>query len=42
MKHRVLMIEPTIQPIGVEMLKENCDVVLGQDGSEAGHNRQNN
>ena len=23
------MIEPTIQPIGVEMLKENCDVVLG-------------
>ena len=36
------MIEPTIQPIGVEMLKENCDVVLGQDGSEAGLIRQIN
>lgn len=42
MKHRVLMIEPTIQPIGVEMLKESCDVVLGQDGSEAGLIRQIN
>lgn len=36
------MIEPTIQPIGVEMLKESCDVVLGQDGSEAGLIRQVN
>lgn len=30
------MIEPTIQPVGVDMLKETCEVVLGQDGSEEG------
>ena len=42
MKHRVLMIEPTIQPVGVSMLKEHCDVIMGQDGSEAGLIRQIN
>lgn len=34
MKHRVLLIEPTIQPVGVEMLKEHCEVYMAPDGKE--------
>lgn len=34
MKHRVLLIEPTIQPVGVNMLKETCDVFMAPDGKE--------
>ena len=34
MKHRVLLIEPTIQPVGVEMMKEHCEVYMAPDGKE--------
>lgn len=34
MKRKVLLIEPTIQPVGVELLKEHCDVVMAPDGAE--------
>ncbi len=34
MKHRVLLIEPTIQPVGVKILKDNCDVFMAPDGKE--------
>ncbi|MCI8423776.1 MAG: hydroxyacid dehydrogenase [Lawsonibacter sp.] len=34
MKRKVLLIQPTIQPVGVEILKEHCDVYLAPDGSE--------
>lgn len=34
MKHRILMIEPTIRPVGVEMFRESCDVYMINDGSE--------
>ena len=34
MKHRVLLIEPTIQPVGVNILKENCEVYMTPDGKE--------
>ena len=34
MKHRVLLIEPTIQPVGVDLLKEQCEVFLAPDGKE--------
>lgn len=33
-KHRVLLIEPTIQPVGVDLLRENCDVYMAPDGAE--------
>lgn len=34
MKHRVLLIEPTIQPVGVNILKEQCEVFMVPDGRE--------
>lgn len=34
MKHRVLLIEPTIQPVGVDLLKEKCEVHIAPDGME--------
>lgn len=34
MKHRVLLIEPTIQPVGVDILKKNCEVFMAPDGKE--------
>ena len=34
MKHRVLLIEPTIQPVGVNILNEHCDVYMAPDGKE--------
>lgn len=34
MKHRILLIEPTIQPVGVAILKEKCEVFMAQDGRE--------
>jgi len=34
MKHRVLLIEPTIRPIGVNMLKEHCEVFMVPNGKE--------
>ncbi|MCI8422208.1 MAG: hydroxyacid dehydrogenase [Lawsonibacter sp.] len=34
MKHRVLLINPTIQPVGVDMLKSQCEVFMAPDGKE--------
>ena len=34
MKHRILLIEPTIQPVGVSFLKERCKVFMAPDGQE--------
>ena len=34
MKHRVLLIEPTIQPVGVDLIKENCETFMAPDGKE--------
>lgn len=34
MKHRVLLIEPTIQPVGVRMLQEAAEVYMAPDGKE--------
>lgn len=34
MKHKVLLIEPTIQPVGVDLLKEKCEVYMAPDGAE--------
>ena len=34
MKHRVLLIEPTIQPVGVNILRERCEVFMAPDGRE--------
>ena len=34
MKHRVLLIEPTIQPVGVDMLRNQCEVYMAPDGRE--------
>ena len=34
MKHCVLLMEPTIKPVGVEYLKENSNVVIAPNGKE--------
>lgn len=34
MEKTVLLINPTIQPVGVEMLKKECRVVMAPDGNE--------
>ena len=34
MKHRILLIEPTIQPVGVHILKDAADVYMAPDGKE--------
>lgn len=34
MEKVVMLIHPTIQPVGVEILKENCRVVMAPDGRE--------
>lgn len=34
MKHRVLLIEPTIQPVGVNILRAKCEVFMVPDGKE--------
>jgi len=34
LEHTVLLIQPTIQPVGVEILEQNCRVVMAPDGSE--------
>ena len=34
MKHRVLLIEPTIQPVGVDLIKEHCETFMAPDGKE--------
>ena len=34
MKRKVLLINPTIQPIGVNLLKQHAEVILSPDGSE--------
>ncbi len=34
MKKKILLIEPTIQPVGVEILKEHCEVVMAPNGEE--------
>lgn len=34
MKHRILLIEPTIQPVGVRILQESAEVFMAPDGKE--------
>ena len=34
MKHNVLLIEPTIQPVGVDLIKEHCELFMAPDGGE--------
>ncbi|WP_369282557.1 hydroxyacid dehydrogenase [Oscillibacter sp. GMB15532] len=34
MRHRVLLVEPTIQPVGVDILKAHCEVFMACDGTE--------
>jgi D-3-phosphoglycerate dehydrogenase len=34
MKRMVLLVNPTIQPVGVELLKQNCRTSLAPDGAE--------
>lgn len=34
MKHNVLLIKPTIRPVGVEALKKECNVIIAPDGEE--------
>lgn len=34
MKEKVLLIEPTIQPVGVDILKDHFDIVMAPDGKE--------
>ncbi|MGI5962367.1 MAG: hydroxyacid dehydrogenase [Lawsonibacter sp.] len=33
MKPKVLLIQPTIQPVGVDILKEHCEVFMAPDGN---------
>ena len=34
MKRMVVLVNPTIQPVGVELLKQACRTVLAPDGAE--------
>ncbi|MEM5780766.1 MAG: hypothetical protein AAGU02_06430, partial [Lawsonibacter sp.] len=34
MKSKVLLIQPTIQPVGVELLQTHCQVFMAPDGQE--------
>ena len=34
MKYRVLLIEPTIQPVGINILKKHCEITMAPDGNE--------